>query len=246
MSRPDHRTLAVPLFVLGSVALVAGAMALAAEAFLDIPSNNAIGAMGGGVVFLFSAFALTILLNPHSDLGANAARASGGAGALAIVLLLAVVASGAAIPAASVADAPGGGLGGVASEGAGAAEGLLGSEDFAGTLQGTSTPLGGLGGATSSEHALDAPEGATAARLELDWSTGAAGATSLALRVLDADGAVLDSASGGPGLVLDAKVLPARARVVVELPEGAAAASTSYALVVSYFAGAIPADFTAQ
>lgn len=249
MSDLDHRNYSIPLFLAGSALLGAGVVALVANAITPIGDNNAAGAIGAGLVLLFASIAVTILLNPRSDLAAAPRRTVPLAAGTVAILLLAGVSGGAAMGGVVEPDASGEPTGTVAGPGAAPTIAALGVEDFSGTLQGAVTPLGGTGGpgTTSQAHEVAVPPGALALRAELAWTrAGPAGAQELELRIETTEGEVLAAASDGSPLVLDLTEIPEGGlRLVVSLPEGAVSTSQDYDAYASYFADAVPDGYSA-
>ena len=234
MTDLDHRTLSIPLFVLGALFATAGAIGLAVDAVSDLATNNPAGVLATGGILLFGAFAVTALLHPTSDLAARRASAIPAVAALATVLLLAAVGGGAALGSTTVgtqATATG------ATEGATPSlAGLVGEEDFRGSVGGVATPLGDVGGASRVAHDLAVPQGAQALHVMLTWTAGTAGAEELVLRLETEEGDVLAEASGASELTLDLGALPdAPLRVVVALPEGGASSGQEYEARVAYY-----------
>lgn len=251
MPEHDHRTFSIPLFVLGAALAAAGLVALLASSIIDTGPSNAAGAIGAGVLLLFGSIAVTVLLNPASDLGARPARSVPiAAGSVLIALVLAVIA-GAAIAPDALPQSASGATADVGSANVPEATAALGTEEFTGTLQGaaTGTPVGDLGrqGTTSVVHELSPEPMGRALRAEVHWSPAAPGGpTELSLRLENAQGEILASATGTPGFTLDATGLPSGGlRLVVSLPDGTVSPPQDYAVYSSYFTAEIPAGFSA-
>lgn len=249
MTDIDHRNYSIPLFVSGAALAGAGLVALLADGFLEIGAHNGPGAIGAGLILLFGSIAVTVLLNPHSDLGRAPAKTIPAAGGAIVALLVTAMVGAAAFgaPAATTEDlVPG------HAAGAEPTPDLLEpleTERFTGALQGATTPVGPVGGAgrTREAHDLSPPFEATALRVELMWDAGAPGrAQELDLRIETVDGEVLAQSRGASPLSLDLNDLPrVDLRLVVALPAGAASASQDYEAYASYFGGRAPAGYRA-
>lgn len=247
----DVRLFTIPLAIFGAASTLIGLLG-AAFGSVGPAMQNPLGLAGVGLTLLVAAGVLHLARPPRAatepvdlmpipvDPRARHNRRLAGALGILVVALVAVAVVG-----------PGLGLQGLL-EGAStsdevdaaALEGpqVLGNETFSGSLQGAMLPVaGGVGGTgtTTEIHPMRMPESTSAFTLALSWEPGQGGASELGLaleaRIGDAWEQV-DSAIGGPDLLLEVASLPPDAleyRARVTLLEGGASTPIEYALEVT-------------